>query len=359
MEQSTKKSEIRKAYEETHRVEYRPATKPKAQEQEGDRRLRICAYCRVSTDSTEQQASYELQCQHYKEYVLNHPGWELCGIYADEGISGTSTKKRSDFLRMIKDCKAGKVDMVITKNIARFARNVVDCVATVRMLKALDPPVAVYFEDIAINTLTQTGELLMIVMAAIAQGESEAKSASVKWGFQKRFEKGLPKLSDLYGYTREGRELTICDQEASVVRLIYQMFYDGRAVSEICHVLNQQNIPSPRGLQWTHSSVKTILTNEKYVGDVLMQKTVTVDIFTHRSVKNDGRADQFFLPDHHDAIISREMWTEVQRILAGEYPEPIPRVEDLADMTSNNVPRILDGFVVIKSREEKPHEHLG
>ena len=358
MEESSKKSEIRIAYEETHRVEHRPATKSKAQEQESDRRLRICAYCRVSTDSTEQQASYELQCQYYKEYVSNHPGWELCGIYADEGISGTSTKKRSDFLRMIKDCRSGKIDMIITKNIARFARNVVDCVATVRMLKALDPPVAVYFEDIAINTLTQTGELLMIVMAAIAQGESEAKSASVKWGFQKRFEKGLPKLSDLYGYTREGRELTICDPEANVVRLIYQMFYEGRAIPEIYHVLNQQNIPSPRGLQWTYASVKTILTNEKYAGDVLMQKTVTVDIFTHRSVRNDGRADQFFLADHHEPIVSKELWEEAQQIIAGKYTAPIPRVEELADIANENVPRILDGFVVVKSREEKTHEHF-
>lgn len=358
MEQSSKKSEIREAYAKSAHVEHRPATQQKTPSQAENRPLRICAYCRVSTDSTEQQASYELQCQYYREYVSNHSGWELCGVYADEGISGTSTKKRSEFLRMIEDCKAGKIDMVITKNIARFARNVVDCVATVRMLKALDPPVAVFFEDIAINTLTQTGELLMIVMAAIAQGESEAKSASVKWGFQKRFEKGLPKLSDLYGYVRDGRELTICKPEADIVRLIYQMFYDGKTISEVCHVLNQQNIPSPRGFQWTHASVKTILTNEKYAGDVLMQKTVTVDIFTHKSVKNDGRADQFFLPDHHEPIVPKELWEEVQQIIAGEYKAPIPRVEELADMTGENLPHILDGFVVIKSREEKSHERL-
>lgn len=174
----------------------------------------VAPYCRVSTDNKDQLASYELQCQYYKEYVSKHPGWRLYDIYADEGISGTSVKKRTDFLRMIDDCKAGKIDMIIVKNIARFARNVVDCVATVRMLKALDKPVAVYFEDIAINTLTQTGELLMVVMAAIAQGESEAKSESVKWGFQKRFEKGLPKLADLYGYTRDKRLLEIYEPEA-------------------------------------------------------------------------------------------------------------------------------------------------
>lgn len=135
----------------------------------------------------------------------------------------------------------------------------------------------------------------MVVMAAIAQGESEAKSESVKWGFQKRFEKGLPKLADLYGYTRDKRLLEIYEPEANVVRLIYQMFYDDKTIPEICYILNQQGIPSPRGGQWTYSTVKTILTNEKYSGDVLMQKTVTVDIFSHRSIRNDGRANQFFI----------------------------------------------------------------
>lgn len=244
------------------------------------------------------------------------------------------------------------------KNIARFARNVVDCVATVRMLKALDKPVAVYFEDIAINTLTQTGELLMVVMAAIAQGESEAKSESVKWGFQKRFEKGLPKLADLYGYTRDKRLLEIYEPEANVVRLIYQMFYDDKTIPEICYILNQQGIPSPRGGQWTYSTVKTILTNEKYSGDVLMQKTVTVDIFSHRSIRNDGRANQFFIQGYHEAIIPRELWLEVQQILKGKNVVPVPSVDEVADLSASDVPRILDGFFVIKPRKDGNNEYL-
>ena len=207
--ETNKQNEIRDAYEHSAQVQCIPASIKKTTEHSEEDPLMVAPYCRVSTDSKDQLASYELQCQYYKEYVSKHPGWRLYDIYADEGISGTSVKKRTDFLRMIDDCKAGKINMVIVKNIARFARNVVDCVATVRMLKALDKPVAVYFEDIAINTLTQTGELLMVVMAAIAQGESEAKSESVKWGFQKRFEKGLPKLADLYGYTRDKRLLEI------------------------------------------------------------------------------------------------------------------------------------------------------
>lgn len=233
--ETNKQNEIRNAYEHSAQVQCIPASIKKTTEHSEEDPLVVAPYCRVSTDNKDQLASYELQCQYYKEYVSKHPGWRLYDIYADEGISGTSVKKRTDFLRMIDDCKAGKIDMIIVKNIARFARNVVDCVATVRMLKALDKPVAVYFEDIAINTLTQTGELLMVVMAAIAQGESEAKSESVKWGFQKRFEKGLPKLADLYGYTRDKRLLEIYEPEANVVRLIYQMFYDDKTIPEICY----------------------------------------------------------------------------------------------------------------------------
>lgn len=356
--ETNKQNEIRNAYEHSAQVQCIPASIKKTTEHSEEDPLVVAPYCRVSTDNKDQLASYELQCQYYKEYVSKHPGWRLYDIYADEGISGTSVKKRTGFLRMIDDCKAGKIDMIIVKNIARFARNVVDCVATVRMLKALDKPVAVYFEDIAINTLTQTGELLMVVMAAIAQGESEAKSESVKWGFQKRFEKGLPKLADLYGYTRDKRLLEIYEPEANVVRLIYQMFYDDKTIPEICYILNQQGIPSPRGGQWTYSTVKTILTNEKYSGDVLMQKTVTVDIFSHRSIRNDGRANQFFIQGYHEAIIPRELWLEVQQILKGENVVPVPSVDEVADLSASDVPRILDGFFVIKPRKDGNNEYL-
>lgn len=356
--ETNKQSEIRDAYEHSTKVQFIPASMKLVIDRGDGSPLIVAAYCRVSTDSKDQLASYELQCQYYKEYVSKHPGWQLYEIYADEGISGTSTKKRAAFLRMIDDCKAGKIDMIIVKNISRFARNVVDCVATVRMLKSLDKPVAVYFEDIAINTLTQSGELLMVVMAAIAQGESEAKSDSVKWGFQKRFEKGLPKLSDLYGYVREKRTLGIYEPEANVVRLIYQMFYDDRTISEICYILNEQNIPAPRGGRWTYSTIKTILTNEKYSGDVLMQKTVTVDIFSHRSIRNDGRANQFFIQDYHEPIIPRALWLEVQQILKGENVVPLPSVDEVADLSVSDVPQILNGFFVIKPRKDENNEYL-
>lgn len=316
-----KQDQIKDAFERRITVEYIP---PKCKEEEnngGTVIVRVAPYCRVSTDTENQRASYETQIQAYKEYVNNHPDWVLVDIYADEGISGTSLRYRSDFLRMIEDCKAGKIDMIITKNISRFARNVVDCVVTARMLKSLTPPVAIYFEDVGINTVTQTGELLLVVLAAIAQGESETKSASVKWGFQKRFEAGIPKISPLYGYIKDGRDLSIRDDQAAVVRLIYQMFIDLYPISHICRVLNIQHVPSPKGREWTYSTVKNILSNEKYCGDVVMQKTVTIDLFSHKSVKNDGRAAMYKVRDHHPSIIEKDDWLAVQDRLRGMKEE--------------------------------------
>lgn len=316
-----KKEQIRAAYENRIDVEYIPPTTQQFASDVAMEMLRVAPYCRVSTDSEDQLASYETQIQAYKEYVSKHPDWVLVDIYADEGISGTSMRHRDDFRRMIDDCKAGKIDMIITKNISRFARNVVDCVVTARMLKALNPPVAIYFEDVGINTVTQTGELLLVVLAAIAQGESETKSASVKWGFQKRFEAGLPKISPLYGYVKDGRDLYIDAEEAAVVRLIYQMFADGYPISHIAMVLNSQGIPSPKESVWSYSTIKNILSNEKYCGDVIMQKTITIDLFTHKSIKNDGRAAMYRVKDHHEAIIEKSLWVKVQEGLATTTPD--------------------------------------
>lgn len=242
--------------------------------------LRVAPYCRVSTDTKEQEASYETQIRAYRKYISERPDWVLVDIYADKGISGTSLKHRERFQDMIRDCVDGKIDMIITKNISRFARNVVDCVTTARMLKSLTPPVGIFFEDVGINTATQTGELLLIVLAAIAQGESEIKSTSVKWGFQKRFEEGIPKIAPLYGY-----------------------------------VLNSQGVPSPRKKRWVPSTVHALLSNEKYCGDVIMQKTVTVDMYAHKTIRNDGRAAMYMVRDYHPAIVSRETWERVQAIL--------------------------------------------
>lgn len=340
-----KQRQIKDAFENRIDVEFIP---PKVQQDDSENEhklLRVAAYCRVSTDSENQRASYETQIQAYKDYVHKHPDWVLVDIYADEGISGTSLKNRDDFMRMIEDCKAGKIDMIITKNISRFARNVVDCVVTARMLKSLTPPVAIYFEDVGINTVTQTGELLLVVLAAIAQGESETKSASVKWGFQKRFEAGLPKISPLYGFFKDGRELIVNEEQAAVVRLIYQMFLDKYPISHICMVLNSQSIPSPKGVHWTYSTVKNILSNEKYCGDVVMQKTITVDLFSHKSIKNDGRVGMYKVKDHHPAIIEKENWFAVQNRLSNMSSEQYTWGYWVGDEPEDNSP---PGFNVIR-----------
>lgn len=213
------------------------------------------------------------------------------------------------------------------------------------MLKSLTPPVAIYFEDVGINTVTQTGELLLVVLAAIAQGESETKSASVKWGFQKRFEAGLPKISPLYGFFKDGRELIVNEEQAAVVRLIYQMFLDKYPISHICMVLNSQSIPSPKGVDWTYSTVKNILSNEKYCGDVVMQKTITVDLFSHKSIKNDGRVGMYKVKDHHPAIIEKENWFAVQNRLSNMSSEQYTWGYWVGDEPEDNSP---PGFNVIR-----------
>ncbi len=347
-----KQDQIRAAYENRVDVEYIPPTIFQSDDKESNEPLRVAPYCRVSTSSEDQRASYETQIQAYKELVAKHDDWVLVDIYADEGISGTSLRNRKNFLRMIEDCKAGKIDMIITKNISRFARNVVDCVLTARSLKSLTPPVAVFFEDVGINTLTQTGELLLVVLAAIAQGESEAKSASVKWGFQKRFEAGLPKISPLYGFCKSGRHLTINRTEAEIVKFIYQMFIDGNSIPEICGILNSQNIPSPKEKDWRYSTVRNILTNEKYCGDVIMQKSICIDLFSHKSIRNDGRAAMYRLKGHHEAIISKQDWLMVQEQLASASPESYDW-DTLAEECNED--GNLSGFVVIKNciKEER------
>lgn len=341
-----KQDQIRKAYENKIDVECIPPTRTNQEDGSDKKKLRVAVYCRVSTDSEDQMASYETQKQAYRAYVSNRPDWELVDIYPDPGISGTSLKNRKEFARMIEDCKAGKIDMILTKNISRFARNVVDCVVTARMLKGLIPPVAIYFEDVSINTLTQTGELLLVVLAAIAQGESETKSTSVKWGFQKRFEAGLPKIAPLYGYTKDCRDLYIDEQEAVVIRLIYQMFVDGYPISHICMVLNKEEIPSPKGVEWCYSTIKNILMNEKYCGDVIMQKTISVDLFSHKSIKNDGRAAKYKLKDHHAAIINKDVWLCVQERFATGSPDQYTWEYWTASVPYSN--GMLSGFSVIK-----------
>ena len=298
---------------------------PALEDMEGyeKRKPRVCAYCRVSTDMDTQALSYELQVQNYTEYISSNPEWEFAGIYADRGISGTSLKHREDFKRMIADCEAGKIDLIVTKAVTRFARNVVDTITTVRMLKSLNPPVGVFFETERINTLDSTSETYLGLISLFAQGESESKSESLKWSYIRRWKRGtgIYPTWNLLGYevNEEGRWI-IVDAEAELIRIIFDMYLNGHSSPQIANILTRSGIPTATNKEiWTGGAVLGILRNEKYCGDVLCQKTMTLDVFTHKAVKNKGQKKQYFIEGHHEAIIDKKDWLLVQKLLQEKY----------------------------------------
>ncbi len=286
---------------------------------DAEKPLRVAAYCRVSTDSDEQAGSYEAQIEHYTTKIQSTAGWTPAGIYADDGISATSMHKREQFNKMISDCHARKIDLVITKSISRFARNTVDCLKTIRELKELNIPVV--FEKENINTMESSGELLITIMASLSQQESQSISQNVKMGIQYRFQQGKVRVnhSRFLGYTKDPTTggLVIVDKEAAVVRRIYRDFLDGAGFAEIARALEEDFVPNGAGnLKWHPTNVKQILQNEKYVGDALLQKTVTTDFLSKRRVKNDGSVQQYYVEGDHPAIIPRPVFEAVQEEIA-------------------------------------------
>lgn len=276
-------------------------------------KLKIAAYCRVSTEQEEQQGSYEIQVKHYTDFINSNPNWELAGIYADEGISGTSIKNRKDFLRMIEDCKKGKIDKIITKSISRFARNTLDCLNYVRMLR--DMNISIQFEKEGINTLEASGELLLTIMASLAQQESESLSKNVKLGYQFRFQQGkvYVNTSQFLGYEYdENRNLVIVPEEAEIVKRIYKDYLLGYGCEAIARRLNNDGVRA-KGKKWYTSHIQRILTNEKYMGDALLQKTIKKSISDKRSYRNDGSVPQYYVTDSHEGIISKEIFALVQQ----------------------------------------------
>ena len=251
-----RRQKIRDAYS-GEKAEVIPAN-PELSLKRENKKEKVGAYCRVSTPQESQAESFEIQQAQDREYVAGHHNWELVDIYADEGISATSMKRREDFLRLIEDCKAGKVTLIVTKAVSRFARNVVDCVSICRMLKNLDPPVGVFFETEGIHTLSDNSEMVLSMLAAVAQGESDVKSTSIKWAIRNRFAKNIPRMVDLYGFDREGEELTP-NQDAEVVKKMYQIIADGGGIGDVLNYLEEKRIPSPTGNpHWNYSAVKYI-----------------------------------------------------------------------------------------------------
>lgn len=281
-------------------------------------RRRVAAYARVSTDSEEQQTSYEAQVDYYTHYIKSKPEWQFVEVYTDEGISATNTKKRDGFNRMIQDALDGKIDLILTKSVSRFARNTVDSLTTVRRLK--DAGVEVYFEKENIWTLDSKGELLITIMSSLAQEESRSISENVTWGQRKRFADGkvtMPYRSFL-GY-RKGADGNpeIVPEEAAIVQRIYAMFMQGKTTSAIAKILTAEGIPTPGGkAKWAVSTVESILKNEKYKGDAILQKSFTVDFLQKKMKRNEGEVPQYYVRNSHPAIIEPEEWELVQAEMA-------------------------------------------
>jgi site-specific DNA recombinase len=278
------------------------------------RKRRVCGYARVSTDSDEQFTSYEAQIDYYTQYITANSGWEFAGVYTDEGITGTSTKNREGFKKMIKDAIEGKIDLIVTKSISRFARNTVDTLVTIRQLK--EKGVECFFEKENIYTFDSKGELLITIMSSLAQEESRSISENVTWGHRKSFSDGKVHVaySTFLGFTKgENGRLKIVEEEAKTVRFIYRLFLDGQTPSGICKYLDDNKIATPGDKKkWHQTTVNSILMNEKYKGDALLQKTFTLDFLTGKSKKNEGEVQQYYVEKSHEAIIDPREWDMVQ-----------------------------------------------
>ena len=278
---------------------------------------RVAVYVRVSTDNINQTSSYELQKNYYEDLVRRHENWTLVKIYADEGISGTSLKKRDDFVRMIHDCKEGKIDLIITKSVSRFARNIVDCIGITRELGSLKPPVGVFFETEHIFTLKDDAEMGLSFLATIAQEESHVKSNIMNASLEMRFSHGIVLTPVLLGYDHdENGELVINEEEAKTVRLIFFMYLYGYTCQQIAETLTSLECETKKGnTTWSPASVLQQLRNERHCGDVLTRKTFTPSYLNHKSKKNEGERTQHRWRNHHEAIISMDDFIAVQHLI--------------------------------------------
>lgn len=301
--------------EESRKVTVIPAQKEKVSViRTVTAKRRVAGYARVSTEFEEQQTSYAAQIEYYTKYITSRNDWELVGIYTDEGISATNTRLREGFNRMIQDALDGRIDLIITKSVSRFARNTVDCLSTIRRLK--DKGIEVYFEKENIHTLDSKGELLITIMSSLAQEESRSISENVTWGHRKRFADGKFSLaySRFLGYDKgEHGEMIVNSEQAEVVKKIYKLYLQGYSDYYIAGYLTRQGIPTPYNKRkWCVSTVRSILRNEKYKGDALLQKMFTVDYLTKKKKKNEGEVPQYYVKGSHEAIIPPEIFDMAQ-----------------------------------------------
>lgn len=278
------------------------------------RPLRVAAYCRVSTQMEEQLNSYEVQKNYYTDKINREPKWCFAGIYADKGISGTDVRKREEFQKMIRACKQGRIDMIITKSISRFARNTVDCLKYIRLLKSIN--VDVFFEEQGIHSTDNGAEFYITIYGSIAQSESENISANVRWGMNHRAKEGKVtfRYKNFMGYKKgnDGNPV-IVEEEAEIIRNIYEQYLGGNSLSIIADNLTKENIKTPSGKDtWSSGTVKSILTNEKYKGDALLNKTYVVDCISKKVQKNNGERPMYYVENNHPAIVTKDIFNRVQ-----------------------------------------------
>ena len=277
-------------------------------------RKKVAAYARVSRDTERLMNSVSAQVSHYSAFIQGNLEWEYAGVYADCGISGTDTAKRGEFRRMLADCEAGKIDIILTKSISRFARNTVDLLGTVRHLKALG--IEVRFEKENINSLSEDGELMLSLLASFAQEESRSISENVKWGVRKRFRSGEIGTANKhilgYRYDEEAQRYTVIPEEAETVRWIFAMYLEGRSLREIAKELNGAGLSTVKGCEFTEGSLNVLIRNEAYAGDIRRQKCFMEDPITKNKVTNRGQLPQYYMADCHEAILDRATWEKVQ-----------------------------------------------
>lgn len=276
--------------------------------------LRVAAYCRVSTLLEQQEGSYEMQVDYYTNKINSNPNWTSAGIFADDGKSATQTNKRDDFNAMIEACLSGKIDLILTKSISRFARNTVDALQNIRKLKEKNIPII--FEKEGINTMESGGELLITILSSQAQEESRNISENTRWGVTRKFEKGIIQVNHkkFLGYTKDDNgNLVIVPKEAVIVKRIFREYLEGKSLIKIAQGLEQDGIKTVTGLDhWHPGTLDKMLSNEKFCGDALMQKTYTMDFLTKKKVKNDGYVRKYYIEDNHEAIIPKEIFYQVQ-----------------------------------------------
>ena len=327
--------------------EYTPAKK-QTDYYDNDVPQRVGIYVRVSTDDVRQTTSFELQKKYYEDFVTRHPKWELIKIYADEGISGTSTAHREEFKSMIADAKAGKLDIIVTKSVSRFARNVVDCIGIVRDLAEQKNPVGVFFESEAIFSLNEDSQMALSFQATMAEEESHTRSRSMETSLRMRLDNGIPLTPKLLGYTHdEDGQLIINPDEAPTVKLTFFMYIYGYSTQQIADALNDLGRKSYLGnCNWTSSGIIQILRNERHCGDVLTRKTFTPNYHTHKSVKNRGERPQSKYLNHHEAIISRDDFIAVQKMLDNAKYRNKSFLPELRVIDSG----LLKGFIIINPR---------